>query len=69
MEFLLIVLAAIAFGYTAGILQKGININITNGPKPLVPKHGEEPVYNPDSTHLLPPEMQEYFLKNNGQMK
>ena len=69
MEFLLIVLAAVTFGYVAGTIQKGIHININNGHRPLVSSDGKEPQYNEDYSHLLPPEMQEYYLKNNGQMK
>lgn len=69
MEFLLIILAAIIFGYAVGIMQKGIHISIQNGPKPLVPKPDEQPQYNQDFSHMLPPDVQDYFQKNNGQIK
>ena len=59
---------AIALGYVIGLLQGGIHIYTDK--KPLVPgSKNEEPQYNKDFSHNLPPEMQEYFTKNSGYIK
>lgn len=63
-----IVLTSLALGYCVGLVQGGIHIYTDK--KPLVPSaKNEEPQYNEDYTHLLPPDMQEYFKKNSGFIK
>lgn len=70
MEVAICTLVGLVTGYLIGVIQNGMKITINNGIRPLAPKgENDEPVYNQDSTHLMPPDMQEYFLKNNGQMK
>lgn len=69
MEVAICTMVGLLVGYLIGMLQGGIHININNGHRPLVSSDGKEPQYNEDYSHLLPPEMQEYYLKNNGQMK
>lgn len=66
MELIAIVLG-IFLGYFAGLLQGGIHIY--RDAKPAAPKKDESPVYNEDFSHELPPEMQEYFVKNSGYIK
>lgn len=65
MEIALIV--AILAGYVIGLLQGGVHIYTGN--KPTAHKKNEEPVYNEDYSHMLPPDVQDYLLKNNGQIK
>lgn len=58
----------IVAGYVIGVMQGGIHIYTDK--KPLVPSaKNEETQYNEDYTHLLPPDMQEYFKKNSGFIK
>lgn len=58
---------ALLAGYVIGLLQKGIHIY--KDQKPVAPKKEEKPVYNEDFSHELPPEMQKYFVENQGYIK
>lgn len=60
---------AIALGYVIGLLQGGIHIHMNKKPVAPVTKKDEEPQYNEEFSHLLPPEMQEYIHKTGGFIK
>lgn len=68
MEIVLCSIVALLAGYIIGITTGGVHIYTGN--KPAAPsKKNEEPVYNEDYSHMLPPDVQDYLLKNNGQIK
>lgn len=68
MNVAICIIVALVAGYVIGVLQGGIHIY--TGEKPVAPKKkNEEQEYNKDFSHMLPPEMQQYFQKNNGYMK
>ena len=57
-------LLALSLGLIAGLLVKGININITH--KHEQPKQ-EKPTYNESLVDLLPNEVKQYYHDNSGQ--
>jgi len=52
----------LSLGYAAGLLTHGIRIYHEGKPEPR--KEGKE--YNPSTEHLLPPEIRDYYEKNDG---
>lgn len=70
MSGIIVILASILLGFVLGYMSKGINITINHKDKPETPVTQDgQPVYNPDYSELLPPEVQEYYEKNHGYMK
>ena len=68
MDVAICTMIALITGYIIGLLQGGVHIYTGN--KPTAPtKKNEAPVYNEDYSHMLPPDVQDYLLKNNGQIK
>lgn len=68
MEVAICTMIALVTGYIIGVVQGGVHIY--TGIKPVAPSNkNEEPVYNEEYSHMLPPDVQEYMLKNNGQIK
>lgn len=64
--YVVMALAMFFFGFIAGVLTKGININITKKePEPVIV---ENPVYNTSTEDSLPDEVRDYYEKTKGFM-
>lgn len=64
------VIIALSVGFTMGYLSKGISITINHKDKTEIPVTSDgKPTYNEDYSALLPPDVQEYYEKNQGFMK
>lgn len=62
----LALLCCLIFGYMAGILQKGIKIDIHTNKAPEAPK---KPKYNQSMADFLDPDTRNYLDQHNGQVK
>lgn len=55
----------LSLGYAAGLLTHGIRIYHEGKPE----KHDPNTEYNTSTEHLLPPEIRDYYEKNDGFIK
>ena len=64
MYAIIVALVLISFlcGYLAGVIQKGVEININHNKIPDTPKE-----YNESLADMLPQETQQYYNQTNGQ--